>query len=96
MKNRESTTSKEKSTGSDLKGTERFDSGTETTVNEKGENRTSLKIVLSLTLQISALSKINKALDPFHIVHKLLKKHNCIIFLSLLIHPQSWICHDDI
>lgn len=44
VKNRENTTSKEKSTDSDLKGTERFDSGTETTVNEKGETEQALKL----------------------------------------------------
>lgn len=44
MKNRENTTPKEKSTGSDLKGTESFDSGTETTVNKKGETKQALKL----------------------------------------------------
>lgn len=44
VRNRKNTTSKEKSTGSDLKGTESFNSGTETTVNEKGETKQALKL----------------------------------------------------
>lgn len=44
VKNRENTTSQGKSTGSDLKGTERFNSGTETTANEKGETEQALKL----------------------------------------------------
>lgn len=44
VKSSENTTSKEKSTGSDLKGTESFNSGTKTTVNEKGEKKQALKL----------------------------------------------------
>lgn len=44
VKNRENTTSKEKSTGSDLKGRESFNSGTETAANEKGETKQALKL----------------------------------------------------
>lgn len=44
VKNRENMASKEKSTGSDLKGTENFNSGTETTANEKGGKKQALKL----------------------------------------------------
>lgn len=44
VKSRENTTSKEKSTSSDLKGTESFNSATETTVNKEGETKQALKL----------------------------------------------------